>query len=80
MIALDDPQVLLSEGAMNNLKAAFQEEEGGSVPRLLQQTVDAIRYSLESSLRSIFWLGAIMTLLAFFIICTVPAKPENMEE
>ena len=79
MVILDDPQALLSESAMTNLRETFQAIDAVS-PQLFQQTVDAIRYSLESSLRSIFWLGGIMSLLAFLIICTVPAKPANPEE
>ena len=79
MSILDDPQVLLSESAMKNLSEAFQDINGDG-PQLFQQTVDAIRYSLEACLRSIFWLGSFTSLLAFLIICTVPAKPENAEE
>jgi len=38
------------------------------------ETVGAIRYSLHAGLRSVFWLGAVTMLLAFLIICTIPAK------
>ena len=79
MTVLDDPQVLLSESAMKDLREAFREK-GDNSPQLFQQTVEAIRYSLETGLRRIFWIGAIMTLLAFLIICTVPAKTADAEE
>ena len=76
--ALDDPQVLLSKSAMENLKKTL-DGKGGNVPQLFQQTVDAIRHSLEAGLRSIFWIGAIFMLLAFLIICTIPRKSAGEE-
>jgi MFS family permease len=79
MNALDDPQVLLSEPAMEKLRITIQDK-GGNSPQLFQQTVEAIRYSLEAGIRRIFWIGAIMTLLAFLIICTVPRKTIGGEE
>ncbi len=79
MEALDDPQVLLSGSAKEDLRKALQEK-GGNGPHLFQQTVEAIRYSLESGIRSIFWIGAIMMLLAFFIICTIPRNSGGIEQ
>ncbi len=73
MNALDDPQVLLSGTALEDLSKSFQKK-GGNGPQLFQQTVESIRHSLETGLRRIFWIGAIMTLLSFLIICTIPGK------
>jgi len=71
MNALDDPQVLLSESALEGLRKTFQDK-GGNGPQIFQQTVEAIRHSLEAGLRNIFWIGSIMMLISFLIICTVP--------
>jgi MFS family permease len=79
MDALDDPQVLLSGSAMEDLRKTLQEKGSGG-QQLFRQTVDAIRYSLEAGLRRIFGIGAVMMLLSFFIICTVPGKTNNTEE
>jgi hypothetical protein len=79
MNALDDPQVLLSGYAMENLKETLQGK-GGDSTKLVQQTVDATRHSLEAGIRTIFWISAILMLLAFLIICTVPGKFANSEE
>jgi hypothetical protein len=46
---------------------------------LFPETVRAIRYSLHIGLRSVFWLGAVTMLLAFLIICTIPAKTASGE-
>ncbi len=73
MMLLDDPQILLSEPALNNLKNSFIEQ-GKNGEELFEKTVYSIRYSLEKSLSNIFLIGASMALLAFFIICTVPGK------
>jgi MFS family permease len=78
MDALDDPQVLLSGSAYEDLEKSLQVEEGTG-PQLFQQTVDATRYSLEASMRTIFTIGAILMLLAFLIICTVPGKFSGTE-
>jgi MFS family permease len=66
-----NPRVLLDEGAMASLEESFRQR-GPNGEMLFRQTVEAIRVSLESALRSVFWIGAIMMLLSFFIICTVP--------
>jgi len=73
MGALDDPKVLLSRSAMEDLRKTLQDK-GGNGPQLFQQTVEAIRHSLQTGLRNIFWIGAIMMLLSFLIICTIPRK------
>jgi MFS family permease len=78
MILLRNPRVLLSQSAMDELKAEF--DRGGSrMQALFPETVRAIRYSLHIGLRSVFWLGAVTMLLAFLIICTIPAKTASGE-
>lgn len=79
MTALDDPQVLLSGPALENLEKSFMEH-GEKGLQLFNNTLESIRYSLESGLRNIFLIGAIMTLLAFLIICTIPRKFAATEE
>ncbi|KPK22685.1 MAG: hypothetical protein AMK69_19260 [Nitrospira bacterium SG8_3] len=74
-----DPQVLLSESALENLKETIREK-GGNGEQLFQQTVEAIRHSLEAGLRNIFWVGLIMMIVSFLIICTVPSKFADIEE
>ena len=78
MAALDDPQVLLSKPAMENLRKTLQAK-GDNGQQLFQQTVEGIRHSLETGLRSVFWIGAIMMLLSLLIICTIPAKTSGGE-
>jgi MFS family permease len=77
--ALDNPQVLLSEKAMENLKHAF-EQKGPNGPQLFQQTVAATRHSLQAAIHKIFRISAVLMLLAFLIICTVPQKTVHNEE
>ena len=79
MAILDDPQVLLSKRSLEELRNAIQVRDSNG-PQLFKQTVESIRHSLETALRSIFWIGAIMMLLSFLIICTIPRKPANSEE
>jgi hypothetical protein len=79
MASLDDPKVLLSGPAMEDLRRTLQEK-GGNNPQLFQQSVQAIRHSLEAGLRSIFVIGAIMMLLSFLIICTIPGKTASAKE
>jgi hypothetical protein len=76
--ALDDPQVLLSGSAMENLKNALEAEDGG--PALFEQTVEATRESLQAGIRNIFWISAVFMLLAFLIICTVPRNSSSQED
>jgi MFS family permease len=79
MKSLGDPQVLLSKPAMENLKKTFMDK-GEDGEQLFGKTVDAIRDSLETGISNIFLLGAIMTLLAFLLICTIPGKYKTSEE
>jgi MFS family permease len=77
--SLNDPQVLLSVPAMEQLKKTFSDK-GENGEQLFKKTVDSIRYSLETGISNIFLLGAIMTLLAFLLICTIPGKYKTSEE
>ena len=70
MTSLGNPRVLLSEEAMNTLKKDLGQR--GEGPALFQQTVDAIRSSLESALRTVYLIGAVTMLLAFLLIITIP--------
>jgi MFS family permease len=70
MISLGNPRVLLSKPAM----AALHETLGKN-QKLFDQTVSAIRTSMESSLRFVFVIGALCMLLAFLTICTIPEIP-----
>ena len=79
MKALDDPQVLLSGSAMEDLRKMLQEK-GSAGRQLFRQTVDAVRSSLEAGLRRVFAIGAVMMLLSFLIISTVPGKMNQAEE
>jgi len=74
MTALINSQVLLSEPDMAVLENAFSDM-GGEGAVLFQQTTDAIRSSMEASLRSVFWIGAVTMLLAFLLILTIPEVP-----
>ncbi|HSW38535.1 MAG TPA: MFS transporter, partial [Acidobacteriota bacterium] len=71
ILAMIDSQVLLSEPKMAELEKAFLEM-GDEGAQLFSQTVDAIRHSMESGLRSVFLLAAITMLVAFILISTIP--------
>ncbi len=71
LAALSDQKVLLNESARNELKKAF-EAKGEAGKALYQPTMQAIRSSMQSGIRSVFLIGAIAMLLAFFVISTIP--------
>jgi MFS family permease len=71
LTALGDPKVLLSEQAMEELRAALTKK-GAENPALFDQTVQAIRTSMEAGLRTVFVIAAITMLLAFLLIVTIP--------
>jgi MFS family permease len=71
MTSIGNPRVLLSGPAMATLEASFKKMGGGG-PVLFQQTIQAIRTSLQAGLRSVFWVSAITMLLAFLLISTIP--------
>ena len=72
--SLGDPKVLLSETAMHDLRETLTRT-GGDGETLFQQTVDAIRASMESGLRLVFAIAAFTMLLAFLLILTIPVIP-----
>jgi MFS family permease len=78
MSLLKDPRILLSQTAMDELKAEFDRSERG-MQALFDETVHAIRQSLLVGLRTVFGLGAATMLLAFLIICTIPSKTTREE-
>jgi MFS family permease len=77
--ALGNDRVLLSQPAMLQLEKTIREKSPDG-ERLFQETVDAIRNSMEAGLRIVFWLGAITMLIAFLLISTVPATSVSAEE
>jgi MFS family permease len=70
MTSLGNPRVLLSQPAMAALGETLNNKR-----EVLDQTVSAIRTSMESSLRFVFIIGAVCLLLALLIICTIPEIP-----
>jgi MFS family permease len=73
MASLSDQKVLLNEQARNSLKKAF-EAKGDEGKAVYEKTVQAVRHSMQSGIRSVFLIGAISMLLAFLVICTIPAN------
>ena len=69
-----NPRVLLSQRDMDALKADFAVKGHTA---LFSQTVNAIRHSLATGIRNVFWISAVTMLLAFFLICTLPMKPRG---
>jgi MFS family permease len=74
MASLVDSQVLLSKPHMAALENTFKQM-GSEGEALFYRTVDAIRASMEASLRIVFWIGAISTLISFLLIITIPEIP-----
>jgi MFS family permease len=71
MTSLGNPRVLLNKPAMESLKETLSKTSTDG-QTILDQTVSAIRLSMEDSLRIIFLIGAAAMLLTFLIICTIP--------
>ena len=71
MTTLGDPRVLLSEPAMNDLRETLLKR-GDDGQQLFEQTVQAIRASMEAGLRIVFIIAAITMLMAFLLIVTIP--------
>lgn len=78
MESLGNPRVLLSATAMAELQQTFGKM-GSEGPSLFNQTVQAIRASMEAGLRSVFVIAAIAMVIAFILICTVPEVPLGVE-
>jgi MFS family permease len=71
MKSLGDPKVLLSQPAMTALRETL-DKTGGNGQELFDQTVHAIRTSMEAGLRTVFVISAIAMLFAFLLIITIP--------
>ncbi len=71
LTALADPKAVLSPTARKELEATFSKE-GAKGAILLNQTLEAIRTSLQKGVRNVFLLGALATLISFLLIITVP--------
>jgi MFS family permease len=69
--SLSDPKALLSPTAMKTLEQTFKKS-GDKGTKLFSQTVDAIRISMESGVKSVFFFGAAAMLISFLLILTVP--------
>jgi MFS family permease len=77
--SLADPRVLLSPDAMLSLEEAFSGVgDGGSA--LFHETVQAIRDSLEASLKVVFLISALTTLASWLLILTIPEVPIDTEK
>jgi MFS family permease len=71
LASLGNPRVLLSVPAMAELQKAF-DGIGPQGPALFTQTIQAVRFSMEMGLRTVFIIGAITMLVAFLLILTIP--------
>ncbi len=71
MASLANPRILLSSNAMAELEAAFNTF-GDRGPALFEKTVQAIRGSLEASLKLVFLIGAVTSLVSFLLILIIP--------
>lgn len=71
MTSLGNPRVLLSEPAMKALRETLAKP-GDDGQALFEQTIHAIRTSMEAGLRTVFVIAAITMLLAFLLIVTIP--------
>ncbi len=76
--AVRSPNALLEAAKMAELKALF-EKAGNRDDDLFDQTVRAMRISLESGLRRIFLIGAVTMLLALLLVTTIPEVPLGAE-
>ena len=79
MTSLIDSQVLLSKPDMEALEKAFKRV-GKEGEELIQPTVDAIRKSMEASIKKVFWVAAITSLFSFLLIITIPEVPIGSSE
>jgi MFS family permease len=72
MATLGKSDVLLSKPAMDSLRATLTKDSRNG-EKLVDQTVSAIRSSMEAGLKAIYIIGAIAMLMTFLIICTIPS-------
>lgn len=78
LLSIADPSVLMSKDAMAKLKTACEGIEEGNA-MLFDETVQAIRSSLQAGLKVLFLTGAFALLLAFLLISTIPRVPIEEE-
>jgi hypothetical protein len=69
--SISNPRILLSESAMAELKMTLSKS-GSDRSDLFVRTIQAIRTALEASLRYVFIIGAVTSLIAFLLIITIP--------
>lgn len=72
--SLGDSRVLLSAPAMRELRETLTKTSSNG-EALFEQTVRAIRTSMESGLRIVFIIAACAMFLAFLLILTIPVIP-----
>jgi MFS family permease len=66
LASIVDPRVLMSPEAMTGLRNTCNKA-GEGAPAFFDQTVQAIRGALESSLKGLFLIGAVTMLLSFLL-------------
>jgi MFS family permease len=71
LASLSNPRVLLSTSALASLQNDFSSL-GSQGSLLLEQTLQAVRASLEAGLRGIFLISAATMLISFLLILTIP--------
>jgi len=76
--SLADPRVLLEPEAMKSLESALNVA-GENNSQLFSKTIQALRDSLKTSLRKVFLLNAICTLISFLLILTIPEVSIDVE-
>jgi MFS family permease len=69
--ALSDPRMLLMTSDMEKLRGIL-DRTGSRGAEIFAATVAALRSSMESGLRVVFFIGAVCMLLAFLLILTIP--------
>jgi MFS family permease len=76
--SVQNPNALLSDKKLAELENLFKKK-GDQGDDLFHQTVDAMRRSMESGLRSVFLIGAVAMLLALSLIITIQEVPLGTE-
>jgi len=71
LASLADPRVLFSPQAMMAMQKAF-DGIGNRGPALFRDTVQAVRASMEASLKMVFLIAAVTTLASLLLILTIP--------
>jgi len=74
LLTLTNPRVLLQPEAMESLDRAINEA-GENQPDLFEKTIQSLRNSLKISLRTVFLINAVCTLISFLLILTIPEIP-----